>query len=174
MGGIFSFLGFTDTVSTIWNLVGYTGMILIILAVLSDKLRNRLFVWGVFALLAYAWFFLHDSILASLEFIAAISAVLNLLNIKKLASSIVITFSVVIFAVLLLTGQFSGLWLWFGAFGLLGIALGLAQLPRKRAFAIMAAGGFLIVIYSLAFQVWIFFILNIFFFAVSFLELRKK
>lgn len=170
MEGILNFLGFTSTVSTLWYLLGYTGMVLIIIAVLSDKLRDRLFVWGVSALLVFAWFFLHDPILAGLQFITTVSAVLNLLKIKKSASFIVIALAVMVFAALLITGEISGLWLWFGALGLLGIALGLAKLPRRRAFALMAIGGLLIVIYALVFKVWVFFILNIFFTGVSLIE----
>jgi type IV secretory pathway TrbL component len=53
----------------------------------------------------------------------------------------------------------------------LGIALGLTQLPKKRGFAIMALGGLLIVIYAWALQIWVFFILNIVFFAANLLKL---
>ncbi len=173
MEQIFSILGFTDTVSTIWNVIGYVGMIAIIVGVLSGKLRNQLLFWGPLILVIYAWLFLHDPVLVGLQLVVTTSGALNLLNIKKLAPLIIIVFSAIIFIVLLLTGQISGLWSWLGALGLWGIALGFTQLPHKRAFTLMALGGLFIIIYSYAFQVWIFFILNIFFFIANIRELKR-
>ncbi len=174
MEQILNLLGFTDTVSTLWNILAYAGMILITVAVVSANWRNQFFVWGPLILLIYAWFYLHNPILAGLQLVVTTSGILNLLNIKKRAASIVIALAVIVFAALLITGQISGLWPWFGALGLLGIALGLTQLPCRRGFAIMAFGGLLIVIYALALQIWVFFVLNIIFFVVNLLELKKK
>ncbi len=173
MEQILSFLGFTSTVSILWNILGYAGMILIIIAVLSAKWRNRFFVLGPFFLLIYAWFFLHDPILSGLQLIIIASGVLNLLNVKKVTPAVMIILSAIIFTALLVTGQLSGLGYWIGALGLWGIALGFTQLPRRRAFTIMAIGGLLIIVYALIFKVWVFFILNIFFFGANLLEFRR-
>lgn len=173
MGDFLNILGFTDTVSILWNLLAYTGMILIIVAVVSAKWRNQFFVWGPLVLLFYAWFYLHNPIFTGLQFIIATSGALNLRNIKKPAPFIVITLSAIVFGVLLITGQLSGSWSWFGALGLWGIALGLTQLPLRRGFAIMALGGFLIAIYAFALQIWVFFVLNVIFFVANILEFKK-
>lgn len=174
MEQILNFLGFTSVANTLWNLSGYLGMILIIIGVLSKKWRNRFFVLGPFILLIYAWLFLHDPILVGLQLVVTTSGALNLLDIKKRAAFIIIVLSVIVFGILLITGQISGLWSWFGALGLWGIALGFTQLPHKRGFTFMALGGFLIMIYAFAFQVWVFFILNIFYVGVNIIELKKK
>ena len=174
MEQLLNLLGFTNTASILWNILAYTGMILITIAVLSSKWRNQLFFWGPLALLIYAWLYLHDPILTGLQFIITVSGALNLRNIKKLSSFIVIALAVIVFVVLLATGKISGLWSWFGALGLLGIALGLAQLPHKRGFAIMALGGLLIVIYAFALQIWVFFALNLIFFVANLLELKRN
>ena len=173
MEQILNFLGFTDTISALWNSSGYLGMILIIIGVLSKKWRNRFFVLGPFILLIYAWLFLHDSILISLQLVVITSGVLNLRNIKKRAAFIIIALSAVVFGILLITGQLFGLGPWLGALGLWGIAIGFTQLPRRRAFAFMALGGLLIMIYAFIFQVWVFFILNIFYVGVSIIEFYR-
>lgn len=174
MGQILNFLGFTGLSSTLWNLLGYVGMILIIIAVVSPKWQKWFFVLGPLALLFYAWFYLHNPLLIGLEIIITASGILNLRNIKKPAPFIVIALAIAVFIALLVKGEISGIWSWFGALGLLGIALGLTQLPRKRGFIIMMAGGLLIAVYAFAFQVWIFFILNIIFFGANLREIRKK
>lgn len=174
MEQVLDVLGFADTAGIVWNTLAYIGMIMIIIAVISARLRNWLFVFGPLILLIYAWFYLHNPILASLQFVATVSGALNLRNIKKSAPFIVIGLAVLVFTALLAAGQISGLWPWFGALGLLGIALGLTQLPRKRGFAIMAIGGLLIVVYAGALQIWVFFVLNIVFFFANILELRKQ
>jgi len=180
MEQIFNLLGFTDVVSTLWNILAYAGMILITVAVVSTRWRNQFFVWGPIILLLYAWFYLHNPILAGLQLVVTVSGILNLLNAEKrvsffvFAPAVIITLAVIVFAALLTTGQISGLWPWFGALGLLGIALGLTQLPHKRGFGIMALGGLLIVVYAFALQIWVFFVLNMIFFVANLVELKKK
>lgn len=173
MEQILNLLGFTNTAGILWSLLAYLGMILIITAVVFPKWRNQFFVWGPLILLLYAWFYLHDPILTGLQFIITTSGILNFLNIKKPAALIVIILAVVVFITLLANGNLVGLWSWLGALGLLGIALGLTQLPAKQGFLIMALGGLLIVIYALALQIWVFFILNAIFFAANILEWRR-
>ncbi len=174
MEQIFNLLGFTDTISIAWNILAYGAMILITIAVVSAKWRNLFFVLGPFILLFYAWLYLQNPLLIGLQFVITTSGMLNFFNIKKLAPFVVIGLAVMVFAALLITGQISSLWLWFGAFGLLGLAFGLTQLPKKTGFIVMMVGGLLIVVYSFALQVWVFFALNIIFFVANIFELRKK
>ncbi len=174
MEQILNLLGFTDTLSIVWNVLAYGAMILITIAVVSAKWRNLFFVLGPFILLFYAWLYLHNPLLIGLQFVITTSGILNFLNIKKPAPFVVIGLAVIVFVALLIFGQISGLWLWFGALGLLGLAFGLTQLPKKMGFIVMMIGGLLIVVYAFAFQVWVFFVLNIVFFVANIFELRKK
>lgn len=171
---ILNTLGFTDPVSIFWNLLAYVGMVMIIVAVASQKLRNQFFFWGPLLLLIYAGFFIHNFILAGLQLVVVASAVLNLLNIKRKNSFIIIVLTLILYAVLLIFGQISEFLPLIGSFGLLSIAFGLTQLPKKRGFALMALGGLLIVVYAFFLQIWVFFVLNLLFFIANILELRKK
>lgn len=174
MEQILNLLGFTSTVDILWNLLAYVGMVLIIAAVVSAKWRNQFFVWGPLALLLYAWFYLGNSILAGLQFIIIASGVFNLLGIKRRISFALVVLTIIVYAVLLVTKQISGVWLWIGSFGLFGIAFGITRLPYKKGFTIMALGSLLIIIYAFALQIWAFFVLNVILFAANLLELRKK
>ena len=173
MRQIISFLGFIDPASILWNFLAYAGMILIIAGVVSAKFRNHFFIWGPLALLFYAWLYLHNPILAGLQFIIAVSGLLNIFNSKKHISVVMIFLVLAVYLVLLLKGQISGLWPLIGSFGLLCIAFGIAQLPRKRAFELMAIGGILIGVYAFALSIWVWLVLNIIFAIASFLELKK-
>lgn len=167
MEQIINLLGFTNTAGILWSLLAYLGMILIITAVVFPKWRNQFFVWGPLILLLYAWFYLHDPILTGLQFIITTSGLLNFLNIKKPAALIIIILAVIVFTILLSGGKLVSLPSWLGALGLLGIALGLTRLPRKEGFIFMAAGALLVVFYAFILQIWVFFILNLIFFAAN-------
>lgn len=173
MTEILKFLGLTGLVSTLWNLLAYFGMIAITIAVVNKKLRNHFFVWGPLVLFLYAWLFLHNPLLTGLQLIVTVSGILNLLNIKKSSLLVVSGLTLVVYILLLVTGSISGLWYWIGSFGLLGMGLGLTQLPKKRGFVIMTIGAVLIVIYSGALSIWIWFVLNIVFFIANLIELRR-
>lgn len=174
MEELLDFLGFSNPVGVVWNLAAYLGMIIITVAVCFDKYRNQFFVWGPLILLLYAWLYLGDPILTGLQLIVTISGALNLIGVKKEAPCVIVFLTIVIYIFLLITGQFSNLWFWLGSFGLLGIAVGLIQLPHKRGFSVMALGGLLIAIYAFALQIWVFFVLNTVFFTANILELRIK
>jgi len=173
MEKLLSLLGFTDLFSTAWNLFAYIGMTAITIAVISVRWRNQFFFWGPLMLMLYALFYLNDPILVGLQIIVTVSGFLNLADVKKRAPQAVITLTIVVYAGLLVTGQISGIWQWVGSFGLLGIALGLTQLPHRQGFAIMSIGGLLVVIYALALQIWVFLVLNAIFFVANVIELRK-
>jgi hypothetical protein len=171
MEQILNILGFTDSINTAWSLLGYAGMILITIAVISAKWQKPFFFWGPLVLLVYATH-LNDFILMGLQTIITASGLLNLLNIKKKSTQIVLALTVAVYAILLATGKIYGIH-WVGSFGLLGIAIGMTQLPLKRGFTIMSIGGLLVVVYSFALQVWIFFILNIVFFIANILSIKS-
>lgn len=172
---MFELLGFTGLASTLWNILAYLGMIVIIVAVVSKKYRNHFFFWGPLALFLYAAFFLHNPLLAGLQLIIAASGLLNLLELKEYAFLRMGVLTVIIYSILLISGSINGIWCWIGSFGLLGIGLGLTQLPKKRSFIIMSIGGALIVLYSgpWALKIWIWFILNLFFFGANILTLLR-
>ncbi|MDD3101869.1 MAG: hypothetical protein PHE59_01880 [Patescibacteria group bacterium] len=173
MNTILTLLGFTGLVSTIWNILAYFGMAMIIIGVVSAKFRNHFFVWGAIILCLYAWFFLHNSLLVGLEFVVAISGALNLFGVKRGNLFIVGLTTVIVYTILLLTHSINGIWYWVGSFGLLGCGLGLTQMPKKIGFVIMAIGGFLIIVYSGFLSIWIWFVLNIIFFIASLIEIKK-
>ena len=173
MEQILNVLGFTDAVSIFWHCLAYTAMILIIIAVLSEKYRNQFFLCGSLILLFYSWLYLHNPILACLQLVVMMSGVLTILHIQK-SAFFVVGLAIIVFIALLATGQIFGLWPWLGALGLFAVALGLARLPCKQGFALMALGAFLVTIYSLALSIWVFFALSIIFFTANIIELRKK
>ncbi len=175
MNEILNFLGFNGWESACWNLLAYLGMIIIIAAVISRKCRDHFFVWGPLALMLYAKFFLHNPLLVGLQLIIVVSGILNLQKIKKGALPVVGVLTAIVYIVLLATGSINGIWYWIGSFGLLGIGLGLTQLPKKRSFVIMSIGGALIVLYSgpWALKIWIWFILNLVFFGANVLTLLR-
>ena len=73
------------------------------------------------------------------------------------------------------TNSINGFWYYIGSLGLFTIGMGLTQLPKKISFEIMTIGGFLIVLYSgpWALKIWIWFILNMIFFAANILTLLR-
>jgi len=171
MEQILNILGFTDLINTVWSLLGYVGMMLITIAVISSKWQKPFFFWGPLILLIYA-VHLNDSILMGLQTIITTSGLLNLVDIKKRSTQIVLALTVAVYAILLVTGKIYGIH-WIGSFGLLGIALGMVQLPFKRGFAIMSMGGLLVVVYAFVSQTWVFFILNIVFFIANILSIKN-
>ena len=175
MAEILNFLGFNGLINTFWNILAYAGMVMIIVAVISKKLQNHFFFWGPMLLLTYAFFYLHNPLLAGLQLIITVSGALNLLKIKKSAPWIVGILTVVVYLYLLATGSINGIWYWIGSFGLCAIGMGLTQLPKKRSFVIMSIGGILIVLYSgpWALKIWIWFILNLVFFGANVLTLLR-
>lgn len=174
MEQILQTLGFTDPVSTLWNILAYIGMIMIITAVVSQKARNQLFFWGPLSLLFYALFHLHNYFLVGLQLIIAFSGLLNLLKVKKFAAVLIIAFSLPVYVCLLASHQIIGLWAWIGSLGFWTIALSFVFLPKKSSFALMALGSIFLVVYSLALGIWVYFMLNLVLLVVNILKLRIK
>ncbi len=172
---MFELLGFTNVASIFWNILAYLGMIVIIVGVVfkTEKWQSHFFVWGPLALMLYAWFFLHNPLLTGLQLIIAVSGILNLLKIKKCALLVVCCLTMIIYILLSVTGSISGIWYWIGSFGLLWIGLGLTQLPKKKSFVMMAIGGALIILYGGALGIWIWFVLNVIFFAANLIKVIR-
>ena len=137
-------------------------------------MQKHFFVWGPLALFLYALFYLNNAILTGLQLVVTVSGALNLLNIKKRSPYLVGILTVVVYLVLIIMGQLSNVWFWLGSLGLLGIALGLTQLPKRKGVMVMLIGGILIVVYALALAIWVFFVLNMVFATANAIELARR
>ena len=158
------FLGFVSLESTLWNVVGYGAFIGIIVGVLSEGLRKPLFVIGPILLALYAGLFLHDPLFTSLQILITVSGVLQLANVPRRTSMVVMVIATIVaYLFLIFGGILVDVWAVIGSLGLLGIAFVIIRLPKPDVFLLMAAGGALLVIYGFVVEAWVFFFLNIFF-----------
>ncbi len=173
MEGLIEILGFGDVLGIVWNMAAYLGMGVITAGVLSSRMRKHFFFWGPLVLLLYALFYLNNAILTGLQLVVTVSGLLNLLDVKKRSPYLVGVLTAIVYLILIFMGELSNVWFWLGSFGLLGIALGLTQLPKRIGFAIMLVGGILIVVYAYALAIWVFFVLNIIFAVANAIELAR-
>ncbi|MDO8555139.1 MAG: hypothetical protein Q7R75_01060 [bacterium] len=175
---ILNFLGFVDLQSTIWNLAAYLGMVIILFGVKSEKHRPHLIGAGGLILAVYAFFFLHDYILTSLQCLIAVSSVLEIIQVDKKISAIIISAISLVLLIVLVAGGFVGdAARWLGIGGVLGIAFGLVFAPNKAGFISMGLGGVLLVVYAPIVGAWVFFILNLIFAYLNFqtvIAMNKK
>lgn len=159
------FFGFTSPISTFWNLSAYLAFIIIIIGVLSEKYRNVLITFGAGVLALYAGIFLHHPLFATLQTLIVLSGIL--LSAKKLSKPGTVTIMVILtiaaYLFLMMGGAITNVSAFIGSSGLLGIAFGLAALPKRYGFLLMALGGILLIIYTSYISAWVFFFLNIFF-----------
>src|SRR3989338_7135171 len=88
---VLNFLGFVDFASTIWNLAAYAGMVIILFGVKSAKWRPHLIGIGAVVLALYAFLFLKDYILTSLQCLIAVSSALEIFGVDKKASTKIIS-----------------------------------------------------------------------------------
>ncbi|OGF62008.1 hypothetical protein A2926_01440 [Candidatus Giovannonibacteria bacterium RIFCSPLOWO2_01_FULL_44_40] len=161
---VLNFLGFVDFTSTIWNLVAYAGMVVILFGVKSKNYRPHLIGFGAVILTFFAFLFLRDYILTSLQLLIAISGVLEIFGVnKKVSTTIFSVLSAVLFITLIFGGYVPDALRWLGVFGALGIAFGLIFVPHRLGFVSMALGGALLVIYAPFVGAWVFFFLNLIF-----------
>ena len=165
------FFGFATLTSGLWNAAAYAAFIGIIVGVLYERYRNTLFAIGAATLALYAGVFLQNSLFTALQMLVFISALLQWTKVSKRKEGRykdvpMVTLTVLAIVAgffLLVSGAIVDVWALVGSFGLLGIAFGLAMLPRQNGFLVMAVGGVLLVFYAFAVEVWVFFFLNIFF-----------
>ncbi|OGZ12431.1 MAG: hypothetical protein A2942_02335 [Candidatus Lloydbacteria bacterium RIFCSPLOWO2_01_FULL_50_20] len=75
---------------------------------------------------------------------------------------------------LAMNGAIADEWSLMGSFGFLGIAFGLAALPKKFGFLLLAIGGALLTIYAFHVSAWVFFTLNLIYFVESMRSWFKK
>lgn len=164
MESALEFLGFTDPWSTLWNLVAYGFVALLIFATLREKYRYEFLGIGAMMLASYSYVFLHNTLFTTLQIVIMISALLQSYSVspnnQKITLSL-ITVCAVLF--LLLSGNLKTYLDTLGLFGLWGIAFGIIMLPRLGAFLVMAVGGFALVLYALALSIWPFLVLNVFY-----------
>ncbi len=161
---LIEFFGFTTLANSIWNAVAYMAFIGIIIAVLWERYRNVLMTLGAAILASYAGFFLYNPLFTTLQALIVVSGLLQLMKAPKRTSmAVLMTLTVVAYLFLTLSGAVADGWALIGSLGLLGIAFGLAVLPNRYGFLLMAVGGVLLIFYAFAVKAWVFFFLNIFF-----------
>lgn len=166
---ILNFLGFVDLQSTVWNLAAYLGMVIILFGVKFEKHRPHLIGAGGIILAVYAFFFLHDYILTSLQCLIAVSSALEIIQVNKKISAMIISVVSVILLIILVGGGFvEDAARWLGIGGVLGIAFGLVFAPNKSGFVSMGLGGAPLVIYAPIVGARVFFILNLIFAYLNF------
>ncbi len=158
------FFGFTTPASSIWNVAAYAAFVGIIIGVSSERYRNILFTIGAGILALYAGIFLHNPLFTALQTLVVISGLLQLAKVSKRPTMVaMVTFTIAAYILLVWSGAIVNAVSFVGSFGLLGIAFGLAVLPRHYGFLVMAVGGALLVVYAFTVAAWVFFFLNIFF-----------
>ncbi len=168
MHTITEFLGFTSPASTLWNAISYLAFLVIIIGVFWERYRNWFVTLGGAALGIYAAAFLQNTVLTTLQAIITISGILQLLKTSRpRAIAIMTALSALAYLYLIASNSIANMWAFIGSLGLLGIAFGLIILPKRCGFLVMAAGGLLLVGYAFAVSAWVFFFLNIFFFAAN-------
>ena len=172
---LIEFFGCTTLAGGIWNISAYLAFIGIIIGVFSERYRNLLFTLGPAVLALYAYAFLHNPLFTALQVIIVVSGILQWLKIAK-HTAITVIFSATIAAYIFLASinAITDVWGLIGSFGLLGIALGLAVLPWRPGFLVMAGGGALLAVYGFMVSAWVFFFLNIFFAVANILTWRKQ
>ena len=148
----------------LWDAVAYLALTLIIVGVFWERGRNFLFAAGSVILAAYAWFFLNNTLFAILQALIIVSAILAIEKVSKIrTATILIALTVIAYILLILSNWITDIWSLLGSFGLIGIAFGLVVLPARWGFILMAIGGVLLTIYSVAVSAIVFLLLNIFF-----------
>ena len=164
METVLDFLGFATVAGTVWNAVSYAAFIVIIIGVYSERHRNTLITLGAAVLALYAGIFLKNPLFATLQTLIVISGLLKLTKFsRRISMAAIILLTAAAYAILYGGGVITDTWSLMGSFGLLGIALGLATLPRRYGFILMAIGGLFLIAYAFQVSVWVFFLLNIFF-----------
>lgn len=168
MGILAEFFGFTSFNDGLWNTISYLAFIMIIIGVFWERYRNWLITTGAIVLAIYAAVFLQNTLLTTLQIVITISGILQLCRVSRnSAMRTMIGCTIAAYFFLIFKNAIADIWSFVGSLGLLGIAFGLTTLPKRYGFLVMAAGGLLLVAYSFVIGAWVFFFLNIFFFAAN-------
>lgn len=163
MQALTEFFGFTTLASSIWNATAYIAFVGIIIGV-SSRYRNILITIGAGILAVYAGIFLHSPLFTALQALIVVAGFLQLAKVPERSAMVtMVLLTVAAYALLLFIGAIVNAISLVGSFGLLGIAFGLAVLPRHYGFLLMAIGGVLLFVYAFTVAIWVFFFLNIFF-----------
>ncbi len=164
MTSALTLFGLTTLKSTLWNLAAYAAFISIIVGVCYERGRNVLITVGAAVLALYSGFFLKDPVFAALQTIITASGIMQLCRAGRKVSIVVISaLTIIALTFLVLDGALQSVAMTVGIGGLLGIAFGIALLPKGNAFVLMTLGGVLLVGYALTVGAWVFLWLNIFF-----------
>lgn len=164
MEALLEFLGFTTLEGIIWNSVAYISVLAIVYAVLFEKGRFVVFAIAGALLALYSHFFFHSVLFTTLQVVVSISAILQVLKVDAFSQKVLLAFITFYAFVFLFTqGELNTALNMVGAFGFLGIAVGIIMLPRVHAFLVMALGGGALIVYAFALSAWPFFVLNVFY-----------
>jgi len=170
-----SWLGFTTWtwIDTVLNIAAYAAFYFIIRAVHKERFINETFaVCGGF-LGIYAWFFLGNLLLATLQGLIFVSASLQFAEVKRRSGIMIMSvLTIAAYVWLASSGMLTDTKAIIGSIGLLGIAIGIMLLPSRHAFLMMAVGGVLLVYYSFP-AAMVFVLLNIFFTYVNIQKWRE-
>lgn len=167
-------LVFASFRSGAWNMLSYAALIAIIVGIASERNRAMLYTLGSAALAAYAAVFLHSIFWAVLNALVIVSGILQWIKAgRRITMAIMTILAILAYGFIWHVGAIADVWALFGSFGLLGLAFGLAVLPNRYGFLIMAAGGLLLIIYAFITAVWIIFVLNIIFVIVDIFTWRN-
>lgn len=153
---------------TLWNVVAYCAFGVTIAGVLWKKHGGALITLGAFVLGFYAWLYLHNPLLASLQGLIVISGIFQIGKVAKLPAGIILGLLATIFSVQLIQlGALSSLSSVCGLFGLLLVVFGLLVFPWTSSFFLMAIGSLFLAVYSYFGGAWVFLGLNVAFFFIN-------
>ena len=157
-------VGFDTPLGIFWNGVAYAAFAAIIWAFQKNRHINQtVFVCGI-VLGIYAYWFLHNHLLAINQGLIAISALLLLIKVSRFRTIMimaVLTTAAVVW--LMQHGYFANITAVIGTAGLVGIAFGLILIPFSFGFATLVVASVLLSIYSYDAAAWVFLLLNIYF-----------
>lgn len=171
---LMGFLGL-NTSAGLWSMASYLAFVVIIIGVFWERYRNLLVTLGAVVLVFYAGIFLKNPLFAALQSLIVLAGALKFSKLsERFAMGAMITTTVLAYIFLVSNDAINDVWSLIGSLGLLGIAFGLAVMPERYGFILMAAGGALLVAYAFAVAAWVFFSLNILFFFANVITWRKQ
>lgn len=164
-------LGFISLWSTVFHSLAYAGLIICTRGIVDKKRQAWLFLFGVSLLLSFALYG-GDPIFIGAQSIIALA---SLMRVRGVQDAPLITFAVAIltFADLFINGHLNSGVQQLGSAAMLGLAFGVALVPKTGGNALLAIGGSLMTYY--AYLVWSlpFLVLNIPFTIAALVELER-
>lgn len=164
MGHVLAMLGFSTLASGLWNMFAYIAFGAIIYAFQTSRAINPIVFIAGTVLGIYAYAYLGNPLFMILQAIIAGSALLSIMRVgRMILIGILVSATVTAIVWLFGNGYLASAIDVVGAVGLTGIAFGLILLPAALGSLVLAGSGVLLIWFSLASKVWVFFALNIYF-----------